>query len=217
MRNQDDPDVVFTIVTDANKSVEYNYVPETVEHVQTGSVSTPVYGWKGKYLGSVTNNKYQTVKSGGYTQKTATTTAYLEVDMLEARRLGEKTLPLIWQLKYNYTENVEADVDKLYSTAVSWVDWPIMDEKEEKISTSCSRYFYGDIPLYDFGIILDADSVVVGLDGASDVVKKSGLKLGDRLTGIQQYFFPADVPVFFDLLRAERSESSATAHHAARS
>ena len=183
-RDQDNPDVVFTIVKDANQSIDYTYVPETQERVQTGSTSTPIYGYKGAYLGSITKNKYETVTSGGYTQKTASTQAYLEVNFMETKRLGEKTLPLIWQLKYNYHEQTEANIDQLYASAVTWVEWPIKNVADEKTSKTCTRYFYGDIPLYDFGIILDADAVVIGLDKNSDVVKKSGLRIGDRLLGL---------------------------------
>lgn len=183
-RDENDPDVVFTIVKDANQSVEYNYVPETEQRVQTGSTSTPVYGWKGAYLGSVTTNKYTTVKSGGYTHKSATTTAYLEIDLLEAKKLGQKTLPLIWQLKYNYQENTETNIDKLYAGAVTWFDWPSEDFSEEKTAPGCTRFFYKDIPLYDFGIILDIDATVIGLDKNSDVVKQSGIKIGDVLKGL---------------------------------
>ena len=183
-RDQDNPDVVFTIIKDANQSIDYTYVPETQERVQTGSTSTPIYGYKGAYLGSITKNKYETVTSGGYTQKTASTQAYLEVNFMETKRLGEKTLPLIWQLKYNYREQTEAKIDQLYENAVTWVEWPIKTVAEEKTSNSCTRFFYGDIPLYDFGIVLDVDAVVIGLDKNSDVVKKSGLRIGDRLIGI---------------------------------
>ncbi len=183
-RDTENPDVVFTIIKDANQSIDYTYVPETREQVQTGSTSTPIYGYKGTYLGSVTKNKYETVTSGGYTQKTASTQAYLEVNFMETKRLGEKTLPLIWQLKYNYREQTEANVDQLYEAAVTWVQWPIKTVAQEKTSSSCTRYFYDDIPLYDFGIVLDADAVVVGLDKNSDVVKKSGLRIGDRIVGI---------------------------------
>lgn len=183
-RDENDPDVVFTIVKDANQSVEYNYVPETEQQVQTGSTSTPIYGWKGAYLGSVTKNKYTTVKSGGYTHKSATTTAYLEIDLLEAKKLGQKTLPLIWQLKYNYQENTETNIDKLYSNAVTWFDWPTEDLSEEKTAAGVTRFFYKDIPLYDFGIVLDMDATVIGLDKKSDVVKQSGIKVGDVLKGL---------------------------------
>ncbi len=183
-RDQDNPDVVFTLIKDANQSIDYTYVPETREQVQTGSTSTPIYGYKGAYLGSVTKNKYETVTSGGYTQKTASTQAYLEVNFMETKRLGEKTLPLIWQLKYTYHEQSEANIDKLYESAVTWVDWPIRDEAQEKTSNTCTRFFFGDIPLYDFGIVLDADAVVIGLDKYSDVVKKSGLRIGDRIRSI---------------------------------
>ena len=184
-RDENDPDVVFTIVKDANQSVEYNYVPETEQRVQTGSTSTPVYGWKGAYLGSITTNKYQTVKSGGYTHKSATTTAYLEIDLLEAKKLGQKTLPLIWQLKYNYTENTETNIDKLYANAVTCFDWPTEDFSEEKTTPGVTRFFYKDIPLYDFGIVLDINGTVIGLDKNSQVVKQSGLKIGDVLKGLK--------------------------------
>ena len=142
-RDEENPDVVFTIVKDANKSVEYNYVPETIEHVQTGSSSRPVYGWKGQYLG-----------------------------------------PLIWQLKYNYSNNTEDDIDKLYTNAVTWVEWPIEDLFQKKESNSCTRMFYDGVPLYNVGIILDAEGRVIGLDKNSSVVKESGIQIGDILKGL---------------------------------
>ena len=49
-RDQDNPDVVFTLIKDANQSIDYTYVPETREQIQTGSTSTPIYGYKGAYL-----------------------------------------------------------------------------------------------------------------------------------------------------------------------
>lgn len=182
--DQENPDIVFTITKDASQSIEYNYVPETVERVQTGSVSTPIYGWKGKYIGSVTSNKYETVRSGGYTQKMATTTAYLEIDMMETSRLGGKTLPLIWQLKYNYNENKQVDADKLYKAAAHQVEWPVYDLYASYSSNTCTRCFYGNIPLYDFGIVLDGESRVAGLDSASQVVSQTGLRVGDRILAI---------------------------------
>ena len=183
-RDEEHPDIVFTVVKDAHQSIDYTYVPETVEHVQTGTKSQAVYGWKGKYLGSVSSNQYETVKSGGYTQKTASTSAYLEVNILEASRLGEKVAPLIWQLKYHYNENTQADVDQLYEAAVSWADHPIKDYNLEMTSDTHTRMFYGSISLVNVGVILDARSEVVGLDPNSSLVRKSGLKTGDVLKGI---------------------------------
>ncbi len=185
-RDQENPDIVYTVVKDANQSIDYTYVPETIEHIQTGTTSKAVYGWKGKYLGSVTSNDYVTEKHGGYTQKTATTRAYMEVNLLETARLGEKVAPLIMQLKYNYNENSEADVDKLYEAAVTWMEHPIIDEREERTASTCTRWFYkaGSISLVNVGIILDGQAKVIGTDLSSSVVKKSGLLPGDVITDI---------------------------------
>ncbi len=181
-RDEVNPDIVFTLSKDANQSIDYTYVPKTEQHVMTGSTSKAVYGWKGSYLGSVTSNDYQTVTSGGYTQKTTVTKAYLEVNILDASRLGEKLPPIIWQMKYNYTEDKDADVDKLYETAISWVDHPVNDMRRKMKSTTVGRYFYKSLTPVNFGIVLNGDAEVIGLDSASDLVVKSGIKKGDVIT-----------------------------------
>ena len=181
-RDEINPDIVFTLSKDANQSIDYTYVPKTEQQVMTGSTSKAVYGWKGSYLGSVTSNNYQTVTSGGYTQKTTVTKAYLEVTILEASRLGEKYAPVIWQMKYNYTEDTAADVDKLYDVAISWVDHPINDMRKKMKSKSAGWHFYNELTTVNFGIILNGNAEVIGLDKASDLVKKSGIKKGDVIT-----------------------------------
>ena len=184
-RNTENPDILITITKDANKSVEYTYVPETTEHVQTGTNTYAMYGYKGHYLGNFSVNKYQTVTSGGYTHKSATTTVYLEVSMLEASRIGEKVLPMVYQMKYNFNRNSDENVDKLYSNAVEWVQHPLFAAMPRLRSTTCTRYLYGKVPLINFGIVVDADGVVRGIDSNSDVVKKSGIRTGDRILRIK--------------------------------
>lgn len=181
-RDEINPDIVFTLSKDANQSIDFTYVPKTEQQVMTGSTSKAVYGWKGSYLGSVTSNNYQTVTSGGYTQKTTVTKAYLEVTILEASRLGEKYAPVIWQMKYNYTEDTAADVDKLYDVAITWVDHPINDMRKKMKSKSAGWHFYNELTAVNFGIILNGNAEVIGLDKASDLVKKSGIKKGDVIT-----------------------------------
>ncbi|MBE6311611.1 MAG: hypothetical protein E7076_00430 [Bacteroidales bacterium] len=185
-RDPQNPDLLITISKDADKSVEYTYVPETVEHVQTGTNSYAMYGLYGKYLGNFSTNKYQTVKSGGYTHKTSTTNVYLEVSVLEASRMGERTIPMIYQMKYSYNTNSDLDVDKLYSNAVSWIEHPLYGSYSLKhtSSTECSRFFWKNLPLVNFGIIVNADNKVVGLDSNSNVVQSSGLRKGDRIISI---------------------------------
>lgn len=180
----DNPDIVFSIVKDASQSIDYTYVPKTEQQVMTGSNSKAVYGWKGAYLGSVTTNNYQTVTSGGYTQKTAQTQAYLEVNVLETSRIGEKVAPLIWQMKYNYNYNVQGDVDGILNKAASSVTHPVMLLRETKDSETATRWFYDNISMINVGVILDGATQVIGLDGNSSLVKSSGLRIGDYLKGV---------------------------------
>ena len=183
-RDQENPDIVFSIVKDANQSIDYTYVPKTEQQVMTGSDSKAVYGWKGAYLGSITTNNYKTVTSGGYTQKTASTSAYLEVNVLETSRIGEKVIPLIWQMKYHYNANAEVDVEKVYENAIDWVKHPVMDMHATMDSETATRYFYDNMSMINMGVILDARSEVIGLDPKSSLVKSSGLKVGDIIKKI---------------------------------
>lgn len=183
-RDEENPDIVFSIVKDANQSIDYTYVPKTEQQVMTGSESKAIYGWKGSYLGSVTSNQYKTVTSGGYTQKTASTSAYLEVNVLETSRIGEKVIPLIWQMKYHYNANAEVDVEKVYENAIDWVKHPVMDMRATMDSETVTRYFYDNMSMINMGVILDARSEVIGLDPKSSLVKSSGLKVGDIIKKI---------------------------------
>ena len=187
VRDTENPDILITLTKDANKSVDYTYVPETTEHVQTGSTSYAMYGWKGKYLGNFSVNDYKTVKSGGYTQKTSTTTAYLEVTVLEASRMGERTIPMIYQLKYNYNNNSDENVDELYTRAISWIEHPLYDEPSLKVykSEKCNYNFWNNLPLINFGIVVNSRSEVVGLDPKSEVATECRLQKGDRIVSIQ--------------------------------
>ncbi len=189
-RDEINPDILISVTKDANKSIDYTYVPETEQQVHTGTNSYAMYGWKGTYLGNFSVDKYKTVKSGGYTQKTASTSVYLEVSVLQASRLGERVVPMIYQLKYNYNNNTDANIDNLYSAAVSWVEHPLYDPYSlfRYTSTSCGKYFWGTLPLINFGIITDAQNVVVGLDSNSDVVKSSGLQKGDKIVSIKSTY-----------------------------
>ena len=186
-RDEVNPDILITLTKDANKSVEYTYVPEQVQHVQTGSSSTPIYGWKGAYLGSITTNDYKTVKTGGYTQKTSTTDAYLEVSILEAARMGQRTLPMIWQMKYNYHNNTDSNVDALYRKAVDYVRHPLDSKALEyyESATPNNKKFYENYSLLNFGIVTDMQNIVRGVDQRSDVVRESGLQKGDKIVSVK--------------------------------
>ncbi len=184
-RDTENPDLLITISKDANKSVEYTYVPEQTERVHTGTNTYATYGYGGRYLGNFSVDKYQTIKSGGYTQKTATTSLYLEVSVLEASRMGESVVPMIYQMKYSYTNNADENVDKLYANAVSWVEHPLMSEVYSRKSSTCTRCFYENLPLINFGIVVDAEGVVRGADAASEVVRSSGVQKGDKILEIK--------------------------------
>ena len=49
-------------------------------------------------------------------------------------------------------------------------------------SKSAGWYFYNELTAVNFGIILNGNAEVIGLDKASDLVKKSGIKKGDVIT-----------------------------------
>ncbi len=189
-RDEVNPDLLISVTKDANKSIDYTYVPETQQQVHTGTNTIAMYGWKGKYLGNFSIDNYKTVKSGGYTQKTASTSAYLEVSVLQASRMGEPVVPMIYQLKYNYNNNTDANIDNLYLAAVSWVEHPLYDPYSlvNYTSTTCGKCFWGSEPLINFGIVTDAHNVILGLDKNSDVVKSAGLRKGDRIISIKSTF-----------------------------
>ena len=101
--------------------------------------------------------------------------------------MGEKTIPMIYQMKYNYNNNSDENVDDLYARAISWVEHPLYDDYSlmRRNSSECHRYFWNDIPLINFGVVVDSRNRVVGLDPQSELVKTSKLQKGDEITLIR--------------------------------
>ena len=187
-QSSDNPDILITVTKSADKSIDYTYVPESVQYIQTDAFSKPVYNYSGQYKGHRTTNNYERVTSGGYTVKNAATSAYLEVDMLLRARMNESTPPLAYQLKYSYNSNSDTDVDALYRKVIAtnvhhpfdnylWrakdTCWESYSRSDDSIELPSTRRL-----LLSLGVWLDGDMRVVAvIDGP--FVKETGLKKGD--------------------------------------
>ena len=190
-RDTEKPDIIVTIAKDARSSIEYTYVPESSQTVVDGSRSRANYDYKGRYTGTDTRYHTRTVTSGGYTHKQTTSSFYFEIDILEASRLGQKQLPLIEQVKYEYVSGRGEDFDALYQRVINRFNLPIAELAQRYSANGIDRYLYevpdsGRVyPLVEFGIVVDDSRVVRGVDSNSDVVRKSGLKVGDKIVRME--------------------------------
>lgn len=103
-RDEENPDIVFTIAKNAEESLNSTYVPPTSQVVTTGSTTTPVYNYLTHKHSWITKNRTQVHTTDGYTQMTRTSDIYLEISAIDVKKMAEEgrtTPPIVWQMKYN--------------------------------------------------------------------------------------------------------------------
>lgn len=117
-RVEENPDLFIYVTHDASKNIETVYMPQQVSSTKGG-----MYGRIINY-GNVTtgyaNNNSTTVNSETGQMKSFTTTdVYLQVTVLDAKRVDKKSIPKVWQFTFEkrFDKNVDMSFfDKLLET-----------------------------------------------------------------------------------------------------
>ena len=101
IRDEEDPDIVITLSKNANQTITTTYVPPSYTVVNTGSFTTPKYSFlKDKFLGYETQQANQIIKSGDYNVTTVNAAVFLEISVLDAKKMlleSQKYPPVIWK------------------------------------------------------------------------------------------------------------------------
>ena len=130
-RDENNPDIVFTIARDAKESINTTYIPPTSRTVDLGSTTTSSYNKKtGRTTYYTTHNQY-VKRTPGYTKTTTSLSTYLEIAALNAKKLNDANTthaPVVWQVtaKRNITNPNFKISDELIAYA-TWMRFPIRD------------------------------------------------------------------------------------------
>lgn len=108
-RDEVNPDVIITIARSSKNSISYSYVPPTTTYVKTGSTTKKVYSWLGMSSQYQTQDHLSTVHQDGYVQEINSSDIYLEISMLDSRKLDSKVPPVIYKATYqnSYAKRID--------------------------------------------------------------------------------------------------------------
>lgn len=176
VRDEKNPDVIFTIARSVNMNISSTYVPPSSREVTTGSTTTAHYNWRtGRYEGSTTKYNTHTIHEGGYTVETSNTAFYLEIAALDAKKVNDINQtypPIIWKstINVNY-EKSGLDREEVYKNLTRRMAFPCFDRCGGK-----------EGPRIGGGIVVDETDPHVVKDVIPYTLAWSiGLKRGDRL------------------------------------
>lgn len=123
-RDTENPDVIFTIAKDSRESISSTYVPPTVRTINHGSKTTAQYNALTRATEYTTKQNNQTIREGGYTQTTSSTDMFLEISLLDAKRINDpdqQAAPIVWQATFDAHADIRLNVVDVYKAWATWV------------------------------------------------------------------------------------------------
>ncbi len=140
----------------------------------------------------ITQQNNQTIYEGGYTKTTKTADIFLELSILDAKRINateQTTAPIIWQMTFKrHLVNHSFNIFDEYLTIASWAT---------KCDPLWNKYYTGSIegcfPVYRFD-----NKIVSGIN--EDVISEEHrvLQVGDKILKYKPFYderwwFPLDI------------------------
>ncbi len=142
-RDTNNPDVLIRLTKDEQQSVNSTYVPPTVQVVNEGSTTRRTYNYYGNDTYQ-TKQKNRVIKEGDYVETTKTEDVYLEIVMLDTKRIEQTIPPIIYQFKYKrHIVNRDWDLEDayLYQTKVNTRDpYNMADATKYTVKSYDTRY-----------------------------------------------------------------------------
>lgn len=174
-RVTDKPDIYLYITKDVNQKIESVYVPEYTTTTNTGSTGvgiTNFLGVKGLNVGSDEGSATTVTRDNGHVRTDVNADAYLEFSILDARKLDNKSAPIIWQLTYSEHKNTEI---RLLEAVKKWIgSWAVEYPFHEPVVG------FGAVTWGLFSENFQKDAVVSDVVEGS-LAQQSGCKVGDQI------------------------------------
>lgn len=124
VRDTENPDVLLTVAKSADESIQTTYVPPSSRTVNLGATTTARYNYLTQRNDYVTRQNNYTVREGDYTKTTRDVNLFLEISMLDARKINDSTQtapPIIYQITTRrHVVNPEFNLDEELKVYTSW-------------------------------------------------------------------------------------------------
>ena len=174
-RDTTNPDVLLAVSKNADESITTTYVPPTSRTINTGSTMTPNYSYLTKQTSYTIKNNYQTVTEGGYNKTTRTADMFLELSILDAKRINDVNQtapPIIYQ--YTITRHVVNPKFNLVDELMAYCSSPV------KCNPFYCMYESMEYLFCEPTIKFDENNVVTYVLEDS-AIQKAGLMVGDKI------------------------------------
>lgn len=172
-RDTENPDVLLFVSKHADESITSTYVPPTSRTINTGSIITPQYNYLTKTYSYITRAKNKTVTEGGYTNTTTDTDIFMELAILDAKRINDpdqSTPPIIYQ--FTVKRHVSNPNFNIMDEYLSYASYPItLNPIECKTQTLKKEFFEPQIKIGENNVITYVK------DGS--IAQQEGFKEGD--------------------------------------
>jgi len=123
-RDTENPDVLLTVAKNADESIKTTYVPPSSRTVNLGSTTTARYNFLTQRNDYVTRQNNYTVREGDYTKTTRDVSLFLEISMLDARKVNDTLQtapPVIYQITTSrHVVNPNFNLDEELKAYASW-------------------------------------------------------------------------------------------------
>ncbi len=174
-RDTDNPDILLTVSKSANESISSTYIPPTSRTVNLGSTTTARYNYWTKSNEYITKQNNYTIREGGFTQTTNDTDIFLELSILDAKKIDDPkqtTAPIVWQMTAKrHVLNPNFNIVDEYLGYTTWA---------AKCSFKYTHKMVNIIMAYDVDVKLDHNNRVIYVKSGSSADSK-GLKVGDEI------------------------------------
>ena len=174
-RDTENPDVLLTVAKSADESIQTTYVPPSSRTVNLGATTTARYNFLTQRNDYVTRQNNYTVREGDYTKTTRDVNLFLEISMLDAKKINDSLQtapPIIYQLTYNrHVVNPKFNLDdelKAYAT------WGI------KSDVLWNKYTTAKLTAYDITMVGLSYQKVTSM-AENSKAWSAGLRPGDRI------------------------------------
>lgn len=124
VRDTENPDVLLTVAKDKDESIQITYVPPSSRTVNLGATTTARYNFITRRNDYVTTQNNYTVREGGYTNTTRNANLFLEISILDARKVNDtlQTVPpIIYQITTSrHVVNPDFNLDDELKAYATW-------------------------------------------------------------------------------------------------
>lgn len=184
VRDTENPDILITIAKSKDESITTTYVPVTSREVNTGSTIRSQYNYVTKRTDYIVRQNTKTVREGGYTKETMTSDLYLDISVLDAKKINDPKItyaPIVWQMVATcHLINPTYDTSEKMRIMASWAVLPREDRMLMPIGIDITE-LYAPLGVY----VNPSDVYLVDSVKQGSLADINGIQAGDKLLEVR--------------------------------